>query len=209
MKRHIVTLNLFVAGCLILYASSLYPGGSLTDPQSVGFNWNKNFFSNLFEAKAINGADNPGRYWAVGGVMFLSIGFAIFFARFSKKIPVPPAASMIKYLGMGGMLFTFLIATPLHDIMVIAASSLFLMTLFYITVFILKSKRFLLKVASVASMLIIYFNLYLFGTGHWELLAIMQKLMLLCNVSLVLWLDYTTDATDFAHLKPVVQKREE
>lgn len=202
MKRHLVTLIMLMAIALICYATTLYPGGALTDPNSIGFKWNKNFISNLFGPNALNGAANPARFWAAAGMIFLSLGFAVFFVRFSKKIAVPPAAAMIKYLGMAAMVCTFLIVTPLHDIMVTVASTLTLMTLFYITVFILKSKRWGLKIASVLCMLIFYATLYIFGTGEWELLAVMQKVTLGVNVLLILALDYTTDATDFAHIQP-------
>jgi len=50
----------------IVIASLVYPGGSLLDKNSIGFGWSKNFLSNLFAAKAINGAENAGRIWAIG-----------------------------------------------------------------------------------------------------------------------------------------------
>lgn len=42
-------------------ATLVYPGGSLLDKNSKGFDWSKNFISNLFATKAINGLENPAR----------------------------------------------------------------------------------------------------------------------------------------------------
>jgi len=67
-------------------ATMVYPGGSLSDKDSIGFDWSKNFISNLFGAKAVNGSDNPSRIWADAGMIFLSVSFAVFFMAFSKKI---------------------------------------------------------------------------------------------------------------------------
>ena len=107
IKKYSVLTGIIIAVLLLLIAASLYPGGSLFDKNSVGFDWSKNFISNLFAAKAINGSDNPSRIWADSGMIFLAISFAIFFIKFSKKIPTKSAANVIKYLGVAAMLFNF------------------------------------------------------------------------------------------------------
>src|SRR5262249_34967564 len=156
-------------------ASLFYPGGSLPDKYSIGFNWSKNFISNLFAAKAINGADNPARIWALIGIAFHAFGEGVFFINTAKKIPHKHSFKVLLSIGVVNMLFTFLIATPLHDIMVTISSTLFLIGFFYITVFILKTKLYLLKFCCIISLLTFYYTLFLYGSGNWGLLAIMQK----------------------------------
>ncbi|RDB06433.1 hypothetical protein [Runella aurantiaca] len=207
LKRHSVLLGIFISVSLLFIATRVYPGGSLFDKNSVGFDWSKNFISNLFAPKAINGADNPAQIWANAGMIFLSVSFAIFFIKFSKKIPVRSAANIIQYVGAGGMFFTFLIVTPLHDSMVTLASTLFLLSLFYITVFILKSKLHLFKFLCIICLLIFYYTLYLYGSGSYAFLPIMQKVTFGSTVILVLGLEYFTQKEDFEHLKPAQPKK--
>jgi hypothetical protein len=197
MKKYSVLVGAIISVLLIVIATSVYPGGSLFDKNSIGFDWTKNFISNLFAEKAINGLHNPSRIWADLGMIFLSISFAIFFINFSKKIPSKHAANIIKFLGAGNMLFTFLIVTPLHDLMVTIASTLFLVSLFYITVYILKSKLHLFKFLCISCLLIFYYTLYLYGTRGWEWLPIMQKVTFFSSIFLILGLEYFTKKEDF------------
>lgn len=197
LKKHSILIGISMAVSLLLVATMLYPGGSIFDKSSIGFVWSKNFISNLFAEKAINGSDNPSKIWADAGMIFLSLSFSKFFIRFSKKIPVNHAAQTIKYLGVGGMIFSFLIVTPLHDIMVTISSTLFLICLFYITVFILKSKLHLLKFFCVICLLIFYYTLYIYGSGEYTSLPIMQKITFLSIILLILTLEYFTEKEDF------------
>ncbi len=196
-KKHSVLIGIMASLLLLFIAMIVYPGGSMFDKNSVGFDLTKNFISNLFGAKALNGSDNPARYWADAGMVFLAISFAVFFMRFSEKISQKSAANVIKYAGAGGMIFTFLIVTPLHDIMVTIASTLFLLSIFYITIFILKSKLHFFKILCVISMLIFYFTLYLYGSGDFAYLPIMQKITFVSMILLILLLEYFTTKEDF------------
>ena len=99
------------------------------------------------------------------------------------------------------MLFTFLIVTPLHDTMVTIASTMFLVSIFYITVFILKSRLHLLKFLCVICLLIFYYTLYLYGSGNYVLLPIMQKITFVSTIILILGLKYFTKMEDFDHIK--------
>ena len=201
LKKYLVLLGITLSLFLLLIATMVYPGGSLFDKDAVGFDWSKNFISNLFAAKAVNGLHNPSRPWADAGMIFLSISFALFFIEFSTKIPVKSAAKIIKYFGAGGMLCTFLIVTPLHDIMVTIASTMFLVSMFYITVFILKSRLHFFKFACIICLLIFYYTLYLYGSRSFGLLPVMQKITFASTSILVIGLEYFTQKKDFEHIK--------
>ncbi len=181
-------------------------GGSLLDKNSTGFDWSKNYISNLFAAKAINASENPSRIWALIGMGLHSVGYGIFFINMSKKIAARHAANVLKYIGAANMIFSFLIVTPLHDAMVTISGTLFLMGLFYITVFILKTRLHLLKFSCIICLLIFYYTLYPYGSGNWGLLAIMQKVSFISSMLLVLGIEYFTKKEDFKQIKSSGQK---
>src|SRR2546429_602853 len=90
LKKYSVLLGIIVSISLLLIATMVYPGGSLFNKDSIGFDWSKNFISNLFGAKAVNGADNPSRVWADTGMIFLSVKRAQvnLLIRLSRCLPV-------------------------------------------------------------------------------------------------------------------------
>lgn len=197
MQKYSVLLCVIIAVLFLVIATLLYPGGSILDKNSEGFDWSKNFFSNLFLAKALNGTDNPSRIWAIIGMVFNSIGYGIFYIHTARKIDHSHTVFVLRAVGISNMIFTFLIATPLHDIMVTVSSTLTMLGLFYITVFIFRTKLHGLKLFCVVSLLIFYFTLYLYGAGDWGLLAVMQKISFICFMLLILVIEYYTSAEDF------------
>lgn len=185
---------------LIVIAAFIYPGGSLLDKNSVGFGWSKNFISNLFAAKAINGSENPGRIWAILGMAFQSVGYGIFFINMSRKIPLRLWGNILKFIGIINIIFIFLIATPLHDIGTISIV-LTLLGLFIITLFIFKTKLHFLKFCCIICLLTYYCFFFLYGFGYLRLAFIMQKVYTIISILLVLGLEYFTKHEDFIQNK--------
>jgi hypothetical protein len=196
MKKYLVLICLVTSVIFIVIATLAYPGGSLFDKNAVGFNWSKNFLSNLFAAKAINGSENAGRIWAMIGMAFQSIGYGVFFIHMSKKIPLRRWASILKYIGFANIILIFLIATPLHDLGT-ASIILTLIGLFIITVFILRSKLHFLKVCCIICLLSYYCFFFFFGFGYLDLSMILQKVYTINSMLLVLGLEYFTKYEDF------------
>ena len=205
VKKYSVLICLVISVILIVIASLFYPGGSLLDKNSIGFGWSKNFLSNLFATKAINGSENPGRIWAVIGMAFHSVGYGIFFINMSKNISSRQWAHTLKFIGVTNIILIFLIATPLHDLGVISII-LTLIGLFIITVFILKSKLHLLKFCCIICLLTYYCFFFLFGLGYMGLSVIMQKVYIISSMLLVLGLEYFTKYEDFIQIKSGEQK---
>jgi hypothetical protein len=191
---------MIISVILILISALSYPGGSLLDKNSVGFGWSKNFISKLFEAKAINGSENPGRIWAILGMGFLSVGYGVFFINMSKKISSKVWANVLRYIGFSNIFFVFLIATPYHDLGTISIV-LTLFGLFIITLFVLKSKLHLLKFCCIICLLTYYCFFFLYGFSYLELAFIMQKVYAISSIVLVLGLEYFTTYEDFVHIK--------
>lgn len=184
---------------LLVLAGLNYPGGTDQDITTIGFSWNKNFISNLFKEKALNGSVNGSRNWAIIGMFFYSTTCAIFFYNFSKKITNKIASNFIRYFGILTMPFTFFIATPYHDLMLAISNTLFWACMICITVYILKSNLIYFKIYSVICLLIYYFAMYLYISKDWNSLVIVQKLNNLSAVILILGLEYFTEKKDFAN----------
>ena len=208
IKKYSVLLCIIVSLVFLVTATLLYPGGSILNKNSIGFSWSENFISNLFASNAINGSANPSKIWALIGMVFHAVGNGIFFISTSKKLPQKHAASVLKYTGVLNMGFTFLIVTSLHDLMVKISSTLSLLGLFYITVFILKTKLHFFKIFCIICLLMFYYTLFLYGSGDWGLLAIMQKVSFFFSILLVLGIEYFTGWDNFKHIKPATKKIE-
>lgn len=200
IKKYAVLICMATSVLFIVIATLAYPGGSVLDKNSVGFDWSKNFLSNLFATKAINGSENPGWIWALIGMAFHSVGYGIFFIDMSKKISSRPWATSLKWIGAINIVLIFLIATPLHDLGVLSII-LTLIGLFTITVFILKSKFHLLKICCILCLLTYYCFFFLFGLGYLGLAVIMQKVYSISSMLLVLGLEYFTNYEGFTPLK--------
>lgn len=209
LKKHLILLGILISMVLLMLATWYYPGGSPFDKTTIGYDWKRNYISNLFAEKAFNGAVNEGRFWGVAGMVFFSASLAWFFIGFSEKIPIKGAAKVIKYIGAAAMFFTFLIATPLHDVMVVISSTLFLIGMFYITVFVLKSKLHVLKLCCVFCLLVFYSTLYLYGADDFrEFLPILQKATFAIVIVVVIGLVYFTKKEDFAHMDPKTKREQ-
>lgn len=205
IKKYSVLICVVTSVVLIVIATLVYPGGSLLDKNSTGFDWSKNFLSNLFPTKAINGSENRGRIWALIGMAFHSVGYGIFFINMSKKISSRQWAIILKFIGVANIILILLIATPLHDIGVISIV-LTLMGLFTITVFILKSKLHLLKFCCIMCLLTYYCFFSFFGLGYLGLSVIMQKVYIISSMLLVLGLEYFTKYENFIQINAEGQK---
>ena len=202
IKKHLVFICMIISVILIVTAALAYPGGSLLDKNSLGFGWSKNFISNLFEAKAINGSENPGRIWAILGMAFQSVGYGVFFINMSKKISLRAWVNVLKYIGFANFLFIFLIATPYHDLGTISIV-LTLFGLFIITFFVLKSKLHLLKFCCIICLFTYYCFFFLYGFSYLELAFIMQKVYTISSILLVIALEYLTKHEDFVYIKTI------
>jgi hypothetical protein len=189
----------------MVIAASFYPGGSILDKNSTGFEWSKNFISNLFLAKAINGSENLGRIWALIGMAFHAIGYGIFFINMSKKLSSRQLSGILQFIGAANIILIFLIATPFHDLGVLSII-LTLMGLFTITIFILKSKLHLLKFCCIICLLTYYCFFFVFGCGYLGLSVIMQKVYIISSMLLVLGLEYFTKYEDFIQIMSAAQK---
>ena len=201
IKKHSVLIGITISLVLLIIAILIYPGGTYQDKNSIGFDWTKNYISNLFETKALNGSQNSSRLWAYFGMLLYSISCAIFFVNMSKKIPEKNAANIIEYAGILTMPFTILIITPLHDLMLTISSFLFWTCIVVITVFVVKTRLHFFKIYCIICLIIFYYAVYIHASNNWDLLPIIQKVNTISAILLILGLEYFTKKEDFAHIK--------
>lgn len=207
IKRNLILFGVIIASVLLFIATLNYPGGSQHDAKSVGYDWGNNYLCNLFSAKAVNGMDNPARPWADVGMLIFCVTLGGFFISFSSRIPSKTAAAIIKYCGAGALIAGFLAITPLHDPMMPVVSVLALLSCFYITVFVLKSKLLFLKFLSIICLILFYACVYVYFTRtHLEILPVLQKASFFVDITWVLTLEYFTKKEDFLFVKPAKTK---
>lgn len=209
IKKHSVLLGLTISLMLLFIATSIYPGGTYQDKNSIGFDWTRNYISNLFEEKALNGSQNSSRIWAYLGMLVYSISCTLFFVKMSIKIPEKNFRNIIKYTGILMMPFTFLIITPLHDLMLNISNFLFWNCIVAITVFIFMTKLHLFKIYNSICLLIFCYAVYIHTSSNWDLLPVVQKINTISSILLMLGLDYFTKQEDFAKIKLRKQQAEQ
>jgi hypothetical protein len=198
LRKYSILLGIVISLLLLLVATRHYPGGSQYDKNSIGYDWKNNYLSNLFGEKAVNGSENASRVWAIAGMLFLCSSFALFFIDFPKKISSKGAAKIIRYCGVGAMTFSFLAVTPYHDDVIRIASTLALISMFYITVFVFKSRLYFFGLLSVVCLLASYSCNYIYFTRSYvEYLPIFQKIALAITITWILSLQYLTTTADF------------
>lgn len=202
LKKYFTLIGIITSLVLFFISTVYYPGGSQHDKNEDGFYWKHNYISNLFGEKAVNGFENLARPWAIGAMFFLSISVAVFFIQFSKRISNRISSNIIRYFGVGAMICAFLTVTPYHDLMVALAITMALLSMFYITVFVFKSRFIFFKILSVVCLLSFYSsNLIYYTSTYLEILPIMQKFTFLVTIIWVLGLEYFTDKKDFEAIK--------
>lgn len=200
IQKHLIAICFALSLLFLLIATFLYPGGSQASLQTVGYDWVNNYLCNLFDAKGMNGAPNPGMFWAFVGMFFLCLALGIFFYRASAKIQHRSSAMIIRYSGMASMFFAFFVITRYHDLMVSIAVTFAMLAIFYLSVFIFMSRLFYFKILTALCLITLYFNAFVYYSGQWlVILPVMQKINHLLIIAWVLGLEYFTTREDFPY----------
>ena len=199
LKKHSVLIGLFLGTIFLIIATFYYPGGTSENQFSIGYDWFKNYISNLLSPIAVNGEANLARPWAVTGVLFLTASFGVFFVQFSESISDKSARFVIKYFGIAATIFGFFTVFPgLHDTMVTLSSILTLVIFFYITIFLIKSPLTILKILSIFFLGTFYFAAFMYFTRSFlSFMPLMQKVIFLIKIVWVISLIYFTRKEDF------------
>jgi hypothetical protein len=120
-KRQLPLIGVLLGFALILVATRFYPGGTLDDPTAVGFDWSRNYLTNLFRPSALNGQKNAAMPYAVAGMWLICGGMAELFRQLAKGMASTWHAKWVRIFGIAAMVYAALTVTPMHDLMVTIA----------------------------------------------------------------------------------------
>jgi len=176
---------------LFAVAMAYYPGGTSFSSDTVGYNWSQNFLSSLFQPRAYNGSPNPARWFAIPAMFLLCLSYAFIFGSVSRRSRSKFEKKAIQIGGIGSAVYTFLVVTPMHNLM-ITISLLFFITAVLTTLHFLHTERqtvlFAAGFVSLAVMLISCVMYY--GNVLFSALPIAQKLTFALFAAWLLALHY-------------------
>lgn len=121
--HYIPTVGIAIFSILYYYSSLHYPGGSQASVDTAGFDWMHNYFCDLMDDTALNGADNPAFPISMAATLILTFSLAVFSYYFPVFIPSNRFWNRATRIsGMASMFLAIWIFTDFHDVAVIAGS---------------------------------------------------------------------------------------
>jgi len=171
---------------LFLYATSLYPGGSQANLNSVGFDWINNYWCNLMGKKGMNGALNPARPYAIFAMILLCGSLSVFFYQFAEFLTLNNTWKiLIKFGGILSMAFAALVFTDYHDLMTIVSSLFGLFAVVGVIKEIYVSHLWFYKLTGIVCILLLSLNNLIYYSVHFlEWLPFLQKITI---VIVLIW----------------------
>ena len=153
----------FVA--LYFWAAKKYPGGSNFDPNSVGFDWLRNYWCELLGPIAKNGQPNPARPIASAAMFLIGAALAYFFWEMPKKLPIPAFFSkMTRFSGIVSMVFGMLFLTEWHETATIASGFFGVAAISGLFFGLFKGKNWPLFGLGMASLFCVLLNNFIYFT---------------------------------------------
>jgi hypothetical protein len=173
--------------CLYLIAAHLYPGGSLIDRSSEGFDWSNNYWCNLYYTYAINGELNPSRKFAILGMCILCVSLLFFFFEFPLFFSLGKVwRKIIPFSGLSSMLCAVFIYTDYHDILSVLACSFGSLSLTGMFIGLKKRKMKNFVRTGIFCVVLIALNAYIyFSQESIFILPILQKVTF---AAVLLWI---------------------
>ncbi len=190
--QYLPLLGIFIYLMIYFYGASIYPGGTIFDVTSIGFDHYYNYWCDLAGKLTRSGVPNPARPFAVGAMVFLPLTLIVFWWRIVDLLPNNQIKRRlaIRTFGVTAMLAAAFIFTPIHDLaldILVLFLSLSLITLITSLVFIKKYKMALAPCIPLGLGLV-SFILWRSGIAM-EHMPFMQKVTL---VLFFIWITYVT-----------------
>lgn len=192
LSLQLSSLGIALFVLLYLVAAYLYPGGSNFDQTTSSFSWQHNYWCDLLSPIAKNGAINHGQSIALLAMLILATSVCLSWIGIFAQLPFQK--SQKRYFQLSGLLsmaVAIFIFTPLHDLVIIIAGILALVTLVALFVGLYKSKNFRLLHYGIGCLLLMGLNnlIYFTNTGL-EYLAVLQKVTFILVLLWILLLNY-------------------
>ena len=116
---HIAALGVIIFVILYIYAASFYPGGSVVDPSSVGYDWFHNYWCDLMYKQSLDGAKNLARPIAITAWVILCLSILYILIKIIGQLfPSGNIKNSLLVLATLAMFFGLLAATDNHDLFV-------------------------------------------------------------------------------------------
>ena len=172
------TFGILIFIGLFVYASSLYPGGSQADINSVGFDWMNNFWCNLMNENAVNGQENPASLIAIIAMIILCASVTLnyfYFAAIFEKNRI--WKMIIKISGTISTLSAVFIFSKYHDIMTTLLSVFGALGIIGIIRALHKNNLTFFKLTGIVCMILVGMNnLFYYVESLIEYLPMIQKI---------------------------------
>lgn len=178
LRNHLPLFGIVASLFLLVVSAQYYPGGTAEDSAAIGYDWSRNYISTLFLTMALNGEPNPGRNFAIPGMMLLCGSLGLVFGGISRRPELTWQRKSIEVGGIGSVVYAFLaVVTPLHDLLVTFSVTFFAIAVLALQVWLCQERRIglfgwgLICLATFVCSLVIYY-----GNVWMDCLAVAQKL---------------------------------
>ena len=180
LVKHLPTLGIGVFLLLYIYSANLYPGGSVVNSQTPGYDWFHNYWCDLMYTQSLNGESNTARPSAVLGWVILCISIlSILLKLISRLYPASKIKKGLQVCAILGMSFGLLASTNNHDLYVALSfpfGAIVVMSLAVsaqrINSTFLKTSAYLVVVSLTSSFIMFFTSLGLYWIGFIQKIAL-------------------------------------
>lgn len=192
-RSHLPIIGIVISVCLFFVAATYYPGGTTDSATSVGYDWAHNFISSLFAPTALNGAANPARIVAIPAMLVLCVSIGALFKSIANKSTSKIHRKTIEISGIGAAVYSFLVVTPMHDLMVdIGLPFALIAQLATLHLLYVMRRSLLFFVGSVCILLLLLSAAMYYENLFFGLLPVVQKASLVMCLGWLVAVHYTT-----------------
>ena len=176
MRSTIPLVGVLVSAVLLVVATARYPGG---------YDWFDQSLSSLFQPSALDGSRNTSRSLAALAVLAFCSSMAMIFNTIAMSGPSSLHRKIIQIAGIGSMVYTALVVTPMHDVLISVALPFFVTAMVTIFHRLYLERRFGMLGAGIACLALTFGNATMYyGDVLYGFLPVVQK------VSLVSWVSW-------------------
>lgn len=173
---------------LFFIAAYLYPGGTLADKTTVGFDWENNVYCHVLAKKAINGEPNTGRIAGLASWFCICFSLGAFFYRFAKILPYKKIVNIIlQWCGILSLSIALFVFTRFHDPVVLVASILGMIPIIAILIALFKMRWMSQFWVGIFAIFFMNFHYILYKVGITAYLGTLQKISF---VLIFIWFCY-------------------
>ena len=170
---------------LFLIATVVYPGGSQAGLSAKGFSWMHNYWCNLLNEKALNGAANTARPFAYLGMAVLLVAIMDFFLLAAKGLlESQRAKNTLLFSGAVSLLLLPFLPTGFHDAVINTSGFFGLVAMMVIFIGLYKKDWYILFAFGLFNLALIALNNYLYYSASFYFLPLVQKITI---ASFLLW----------------------